>query len=136
MRCLLPLAFLVGCSAPVAVGPRSGGAAPKPRLVAASSGRSVWAAPTPIPSGRPAAASGRRAVWVATTACVEPLAAGDGADRPPPFDPSRCVGIVERVIVEGDVADDRVERVEDLTIEDVAVKLEKLLRGEEGDDVE
>jgi len=39
------------------------------------------------------------------------------------------------VLVAGDVVDERVQRVEELTIEDVAVKLEKLL-GEDADEAE
>jgi len=134
MRLLLPLALLAGCSGAAAVSPTS--SLSTTRLLAASSGRSVWSTPTPIPTARPAAVSGRRAVWVSTTACVQPLAAGDGAERPPSFDPKRCVGIVERTVIDGDVADERVQRLEELTIEDVAVKAEKLLRGGDGDDVE
>ena len=105
---------------------------PAPRLVAAYKGRSVWATTSPsLGATRPAPPAPRRAVWVSTTACVQPLGAGDSGERAPSFDPKRCVGIVERVLVDGDVANDRVVHVEELTIEDVAVKLEALLRGED-----
>lgn len=86
----------------------------------------------------PAAPSSRRhAVWVSTTACAFPVSGADpAADKVPRFDPRRCAAISERVLVDGDNADDRVQKIEELTIEDVALKLEALLRRDAGDDGE
>jgi hypothetical protein len=126
-RALVPFAFVIGCAAPTTA---SMSMSPASRLLAANKTQSVWATTSPsIRANHPAPAALRYAVWVSTTACLQPLGAGDSGERAPSFDPKRCVGIVERVLVDGDVAAAHVEHVEELTIEDVAVKLEALLRG-------
>jgi len=112
---------------------------PEPRLVTASASRSIWVGGGSAPrAAAPAApASRRHAVWVSTTACAFPVTSADPtSEKVPSFDPRRCVAIVERVLVDGEGADDRVQKVEELTIEDVAVKLEVLLRHETGDESE
>ncbi len=137
--------LLVGCAAPAASRSSSASTLPEPRLVSASASRSVWigggssSSQAPRAGTTPAAPPSRRhAIWVSTSACAFPVTAGDPtADKVPSFDPRRCVAIVERVLVDGDGgADDRVQKVEELTIEDVAVKLEALLRRETADDGE
>ncbi|HEX9104551.1 MAG TPA: hypothetical protein VF997_20205 [Polyangia bacterium] len=132
------LLSLVGCAAaqPASV---SASSLPAPHLVTASASRSVWiggGGSAPRAGTAPAAPAVRRhAVWVSTSACAFPLSAADPmSEKVPSFDSRRCVAIVERVLVDGAGDDDRVQKVEELTIEDVAVKLEALLRRDAGGD--
>lgn len=108
-----------------ALGPALAAARPASIFV----GRSPIARP---PTTTPPPPSTRRAVWVATTACLQPLGPKESGERAPAFDPKRCVGLVERVLVDADVPDADVLRVEQLTIEDVALKLETLVRAGAG----
>ena len=130
---------LAGCAAPAASLSSASPPPPASHLVAASSSRSVWvggASPSAATPALPPKAR-RHAVWVSTSACAFPLSAEEaGSEKVPSFDPKRCVAIVERVLVDGEDTDDRVQKVEQLTIEDVAVKLEGLLRRESADDGE
>ncbi len=127
------LLSLAGCAGAQRSAP-SASTLPEPRLVTASASRSVWIGGSSPRAAAPAApASRRHAVWVSTSACAFPVTGADPAnDKVPSFDPRRCVAIVERVLVDGEGADDRVQKVEELTIEDVAVKLEALLRHDDG----
>ena len=112
---------------------------PGPRLVTASASRSIWVGGGSAPrAAAPAApASRRHAVWVSTSACAFPVTGADpAADKVPGFDPRHCSAVIERVLVDGENADDRIQKVEELTLEDVALKLEALLRRDAGEDGE
>ena len=131
------LVSLAGCAG----APRSAlsaGTLPEPRLVTASASRGVWlGGSSPRPTAPAAPSSRRHAVWVSTTACAFPVTGADpAADKVPGFDPRHCSAVIERVLVDGENADDRVQKVEELTIEDVALKLEALLRRDAGDEGE
>ena len=131
-----PLVLLVGCAAPAASLSTTSLDLPASRLVSASASRSVWVGGGPPRPAAPAApaSSRRHAVWVSTSACAFPVSAADASsEKVPGFDPKRCVAIVERVLIDGEDGDGRVQKVEELTIEDVAVKLEALLRRDGGD---
>lgn len=72
----------------------------------------------------------KRAIWVTIIACRK-----DGVrdERPPHFNPHECASISERVFIDGDVPVERTAYIEDLSIEDVALKLERLLGGDSAD---
>lgn len=113
MHALIAFTILVGCPAPLAI----------TRLAMSASHSSNAATGSAAP----------RAVWVSTTACVAPAGSSDGT-KMPPFDARRCLSLTERIVLDGEVVDERVPQVEKLTIEDVAVKVEALLGVANDDD--
>jgi len=94
----------------------------------------VFLAATPtLPRNSAAPVVASRVVSVTTIACAFPSGRDENAVA---FDARYCSKVSEHVATEANASEERVRRVEKLTIEDVALKLEALLGAEEGDDVD
>ncbi len=116
---------LAGCATRASLPPPSDA----PRAVSASADRAVWVTarpPTPTPP-RAAGGNARQGLVVTSSACWYPVGPDSSpADKLPKIESRQCQTVSERVFVDGATDADKLRRIQALTIEDVAVKLEAL----------
>lgn len=110
MRTIALSLLLVGCATTAA----APSASTAPRLVASSGGRSVWLS-TDAPAAPPKK-SEHPTIVVTTSVCT----AGKTTAR-------RCLTLTEQLVVDAAADEPTLRRLQSLTLEDVAVKLEQLI---------